>query len=75
MKRGPGGKVNVFGQTIREEERKNLTRRILDTFPCIRLRKEQIMKIMMYLDGSEYTKEAFPLVKTHAKAFRPMWIC
>ncbi|HVN70857.1 MAG TPA: universal stress protein [Desulfomonilia bacterium] len=27
------------------------------------------MKILMYYDGTEYTKEALPLVKTHAKAF------
>jgi len=27
------------------------------------------MNILMYYDGTEYTKEALPLVKKHAKAF------
>jgi len=46
--------------------------KLFDVFPCIRFgkRKERIMKIMMYFDGTEYTKDAFPLVKTHAKAFK-----
>ena len=28
------------------------------------------MRILMYYDGTEYTKEALPLVKMHAKAFQ-----
>jgi nucleotide-binding universal stress UspA family protein len=31
--------------------------------------KEVIMNILMYYDGTEYTKETIPLVKKHAKAF------
>jgi hypothetical protein len=33
------------------------------------LRKELIMKIMMYYDGTENSKQALPAVKTRAKAF------
>jgi nucleotide-binding universal stress UspA family protein len=45
--------------------------RLFDTVPCIRMRKrkERIMKILMYNDGTEHTREALPLVITHAKAF------
>jgi nucleotide-binding universal stress UspA family protein len=45
--------------------------RLFDNIPCLRVRKrmEQIMKILMYYDGTEYTKDALPLVKTHAKTF------
>jgi nucleotide-binding universal stress UspA family protein len=32
-------------------------------------RKEEMVRILMYYDGTEYTKDALPLVKTHAKAF------
>jgi nucleotide-binding universal stress UspA family protein len=45
--------------------------RLFDNVPCIRVgkRKEQIMRILMYYDGTEYTIEALPMVKVHAKAF------
>jgi nucleotide-binding universal stress UspA family protein len=32
--------------------------------------REQMMKILMYYDGTEYAKDALPLVKEHAKAFQ-----
>lgn len=46
--------------------------RFFDNIPFkrVRKRKEQIMKILMYADGTEYSMDAVPLVKTHAKVFK-----